>query len=113
MNGRFPNAWLDELYSRADIVQIVSAYVPLKKNGARYWGLCPFHNEKTPSFSVNPELNLYHCFGCKAGGTAVHFVQEVENLSFHEAVELIANRLHMDIPNTIDDPQYEERKRLR
>ncbi|MBQ8080542.1 MAG: hypothetical protein IJ240_01445 [Clostridia bacterium] len=71
---RFPTGWLDELYSRADIVQIVSAYLPLKRDGRRYWGLCPFHHEKTPSFSVTPELNLYYCFGCKAGGNVVQFV---------------------------------------
>lgn len=113
MAGRFPAAWLDELYSRADIVQIVSAYVPLKKNGSRYWGLCPFHHEKTPSFSVNAEQNLYYCFGCKAGGNVVQFVQEMERLSYREAVEYIARQLHMPIPETVEDPDYERRRSQR
>ena len=113
MAGRFPTAWMDELYSRADIVQIVSSYVPLKKNGSRYWGLCPFHHEKTPSFSVNAEQNLYYCFGCKAGGNVVQFVQEMERLSFREAVEYIARQLHMPIPETQEDPDYERRRSQR
>ena len=98
MPGRFPAAWLDELYARADIVQIVSAYVPLKKNGSRYWGLCPFHHEKTPSFSVNAEQNLYYCFGCKAGGNVVQFVQEMERLTYPEAVEYLARQMHIPVP---------------
>lgn len=113
MAGRFPAAWLDELYSRADIVQVVSAYVPLKKNGSRYWGLCPFHHEKTPSFSVNAEQNLYYCFGCKAGGNVVQFVQEMERLSFREAVEYLARQMHMPIPEMQDDPDYERRRSQR
>lgn len=113
MPGRFPNAWLDDLYARADIVQIVSAYVPLKKNGSRYWGLCPFHHEKTPSFSVNAELNLYYCFGCKAGGNAVNFIQEMERLSYSEAVTYIAEQLHMPIPEEHNDPDYETRRSQR
>ena len=113
MAGRFPAAWLDELYERADIVQVVSAYVPLKKNGSRYWGLCPFHHEKTPSFSVNAEQNLYYCFGCKAGGNVVQFVQEMERLSFREAVEHLARQLHMEIPETQEDPDYARRRSQR
>ena len=69
MASRFPPAWMDELRARSDIVQTVSGYVALKKNGKKYWGLCPFHGEKTASFSVDPEMQLYYCFGCKAGGT--------------------------------------------
>lgn len=113
MPGRFPSAWMDELYSRADIVQIVSAYVPLKKNGSNYWGLCPFHHEKTPSFSVSADQNLYYCFGCKAGGNVVQFVQEMERLTYREAVEYIARQLHMPIPETEDDPGYEQRRSQR
>ena len=113
MAGRFPAAWMDELYSRADIVQVVSAYVPLKKIGSRYWGLCPFHHEKTPSFSVNAEQNLYYCFGCKAGGNVVQFVQEMERLSFREAVEYLAHQMHMPIPEMREDPEYEQRRSQR
>ena len=113
MPGRFPAAWLDELYARADIVQIVSAYVPLKKNGSRYWGLCPFHHEKTPSFSVNAEQNLYYCFGCKAGGNVVQFVQEMERLTYSEAVEHIARQMNIPVPAMQEDPDYERRRTQR
>ena len=113
MPGRFPAAWLDELYARADIVQIVSAYVPLKKNGSRYWGLCPFHHEKTPSFSVNAEQNLYYCFGCKAGGNVVQFVQEMERLTYPEAVEYLARQMHIPVPALQEDPDYERRRTQR
>ena len=113
MSPRFPSAWLDELYARADIVQIVNAYVPLKKNGSRYWGLCPFHHEKTPSFSVTPEQNLYYCFGCKAGGNVIQFVQEMEKVSFYEAAKLIAERSHLPLPQVEEDPDWERRKSQR
>ena len=87
---RFPPSWLDELRARADIVQIVGQYVQLKKNGRKYWGLCPFHGEKTASFSVDPEKQLFYCFGCKAGGSVIHFVMEIEHLPFPEAVKHLA-----------------------
>ena len=110
MAGRFPAAWLDDFYARVDIVQVVSAYVPLKRNGSRYWACCPFHHEKTPSFSVNGEQNLYYCFGCKAGGNVIQFVQEMERLSYREAVELLANQMHMTLPEMHEDPEYEARR---
>ena len=113
MAGRIPSAWMDELYSRTDIVSVVSNYLPLKKDGRRYWGLCPFHNEKTPSFSVNPELNLYYCFGCKAGGNVVQFVMEMERVSYMEAVKLLADRIHMTMPEMREDPDYERRRSQR
>ena len=113
MAGRLPTAWMDDFYSRVDIVQVVSAYVPLKKNGSRYWGLCPFHHEKTPSFSVNGEQNLYYCFGCKAGGNVVQFVEEMEHLTYREAVEYLARQIHMPIPETQEDPDYERRRSQR
>ena len=113
MAGRFPTACMDDFYSRVDIVQVVSAYVPLKKNGSRYWGLCPFHHEKTPSFSVNGEQNLYYCFGCKAGGNVVQFVEEMEHLTYREAVEYLAKQIHMPIPETQEDPDYERRRSQR
>ena len=113
MAGRFPPAWLDELRARADIVKTVSAYVPLKKNGHRYQGLCPFHNEKTPSFSVDETKQLYYCFGCKAGGSVIQFVMEIEHLSFSEAVQLLAEQLHMPLPQLQEDPAYEQRRTLK
>lgn len=110
MAGRIPSAWMDELYARTDIVSVVSGYLPLKKDGRRYWGLCPFHHEKTPSFSVNSELNLYYCFGCKAGGNVVQFVMEMERVSYLEAVKLLADRIHMPLPEIREDPDYERRR---
>ncbi|MCI5771649.1 MAG: DNA primase [Clostridiales bacterium] len=109
MAGRFPSAWLDDLMARADIVQVVSAYLPLKKEGHRYWGLCPFHHEKTASFSVTPDLNLYYCFGCKAGGNVVQFIMEMERLDFQDAVKLLAERMHVPLPEMDEDPGYEAR----
>lgn len=113
MAGRFPTAWLDELRARADIVAVVSSYVPLKKNGHRYTGLCPFHNEKTASFSVDEQKQLYHCFGCKAGGSVIQFVMEIEKLTFQEAVAFLADQLHMPLPEMQDDPAYAQRRSLK
>ncbi len=110
MAGRYPETWLNELRQRADIVQTVSAYVPLKKNGRNYWGLCPFHGEKTASFSVNPEKQFYYCFGCKAGGSVIQFIMDIEHLEFGEAVALLAERVHMTLPELRDDPDYDRRK---
>ena len=113
MAGRFPAAWLDELRARSDLVQTVSGYVALKKNGKKYWGLCPFHGEKTASFSVDEEAQLYYCFGCKAGGTVFNFIEEIEHLSFYETVELLADRAHMPLPELIEDEDYERRRSQR
>ncbi len=113
MPGRFPEAWLNQLRDRADIVQTVSAYVPLKKNGQNYWGLCPFHNEKTPSFSVSPGKQMYYCFGCKAGGSVINFVMEMEHLTFSEAVTLMADRMHIPLPEMEQDPGYQQRRAQR
>lgn len=113
MAGRIPDAWMDEFYARTDIVSVVSNYLSLKKDGRRYWGLCPFHNEKTPSFSVNADLNLYHCFGCKAGGNVVQFVMEMERLSYLDAVKLLAERIHFPLPDLQEDPEYEKRRTQR
>ncbi|MFH1879673.1 MAG: DNA primase [Bacillota bacterium] len=110
---RYPTAWLDELRMRADIVEIISSYVPLKKTGHRYTGLCPFHNEKTPSFSVDAQKQLYYCFGCKAGGSVIQFVMEIEHLNFQEAVALLAEQLRMPLPEVQNDPGYEKRRSLK
>ena len=110
---RYPQQWLDDLYQRADIVELVSRYVPLKRNGSRYWGCCPFHHEKTPSFCVSPGVNLYYCFGCKAGGNVIQFIMEMEKLTYQEAVEYVANQLHMPIPELREDPEYEQRRTVR
>ena len=103
--GRFPQQWLDELRERADIVQVVSRYVQLTPKGGRYWGLCPFHGEKTASFSVNPQRQMYYCFGCHAGGSAINFVMEMERVEFRDAVTLLAEQLHMELPELVAAPQ--------
>ena len=95
MAGRYPPQWLDELRARADIVKVIGSYVTLKKNGHRYVGLCPFHNETAPSFSVDEQKQVYHCFGCKAGGSVIQFVMDIERLSFSEAVAFLADQLHI------------------
>ena len=95
---RFSEAFLDELAARNDIVDVVSSYVELKRKGANYFGLCPFHSEKTPSFSVAPDKQMYHCFGCKKGGGVFNFIMEIENLTFPEAVEFLARRAGMSLP---------------
>ena len=94
----FDRIFLDELSARNDIVDIVSQYVHLKKSGANYFGLCPFHNEKTGSFSVSPDKQIFHCFGCGAGGGVITFVMKAEGLSFPDAVRYLADRAGMQIP---------------
>lgn len=106
---RYPASFLDELRARADIVQVIGQYMPLKKNGRKYWGLCPFHGEKTASFSVDAEKQLYYCFGCKAGGTVINFVMEIERLTFPEAIKHLADQLHMPLPEMEEDPDYQRR----
>ena len=113
MSSRYPAAWLDELRSRSDIVHIVSGYVALNKKGRKYWGLCPFHGEKTPSFSVDGEHQLYYCFGCKAGGNVFSFYMEMEHCTFNEAVEQLAERAHMALPEMEKDVDYERRRTQR
>mgnify|MGYP000858601341 CR=1 FL=1 len=89
----FPESFLQELAERNDIVDVVSSYVRLtKKSGSNLFGLCPFHSEKTPSFSVSPDKQIYHCFGCGKGGSVISFIMEIENLPFPDAVRLLAQR---------------------
>ena len=83
-----PDRFLDELIARIDIVDLVSESVRLTKKGRNYWGLCPFHSEKTPSFSVSADKQIYHCFGCGKGGGAINFVMGLDNLPFRDAVAL-------------------------
>lgn len=92
--------FLDELNARCDIVDIVSRYVALKKSGSNYFGLCPFHNEKTPSFSVAPDKQIFYCFGCGAGGGPIRFIMKMEGLDFPDAVQFLAKQYHMTVPET-------------
>lgn len=101
---------IDEVVSRSDIVDIISGYIKLKKNGSSYVGLCPFHNEKSPSFSVSGQKQLYHCFGCGAGGNVITFIMEYENYTFLEAVRFLADRAGMTLPEeSYSDKEKKER----
>ena len=101
--ARLPQAFLDDLLDRLDIVEVIDRRVKLKKAGKNYTACCPFHDERTPSFSVNPERQFYYCFGCGAGGNALGFVMEYERLDFREAVEGLAQSVGLEIPQ--DDPR--------
>ena len=95
----FSEDFLEELSRRNDIVDVVGSYVHLtKRSGANQFGLCPFHGEKTPSFSVNGEKQIYHCFGCGKGGGVIGFIMEIENLDFRDAVQFLARRVNMEVP---------------
>lgn len=98
MAGRIPQSFINDLLSRVDIVDVVESRMTLKKTGKNYSGLCPFHDEKTPSFSVSPDKQFYHCFGCKESGTALTFVMNFERLEFVEAVEMLAQSLGLEVP---------------
>ena len=89
---------IEEIRSGNDIVDVISGYVRLTKKGSTYFGLCPFHNEKTPSFSVSPNKQMYYCFGCGAGGNVITFLMEYENYTFPEALEVLANRIGVELP---------------
>ena len=108
MAGGFTPEFMEELKYKCDIVEIISSYVPLQKKGGRYFGCCPFHNEKTPSMCVNN--GWYHCFGCGASGDVVKFVMEMENISFYDAVKLLADKVGMQLPEVKFDPKYNEKK---
>ena len=109
----FPENFINELTERNDIVEVVSSYVRLsKKSGSNLFGLCPFHSEKTPSFSVSPDKQIYHCFGCGKGGGVINFVMEIENLSFPEAVEFLAKRAGMPLPEETNDRESRRRARM-
>ena len=94
----FSDQFLDEVVARNDIADVVSGYVTLTRKGGNLFGLCPFHNEKTPSFSVAPDKQIYHCFGCKKGGGVINFIMEIENLTFPEAVRFLAKRANLPVP---------------
>ena len=109
----FPESFLTELAARNDIVDVVSEYVHLgKRSGSNMFGLCPFHNEKTPSFSVSPDRQIYHCFGCGKGGGVINFIMEIENLTFPEAVEKLARRAGMAMPEQEYDREAKKKARI-
>ena len=98
MSGLIPQDFIDDLIARADIVEVVGRRVQLKKAGREFKACCPFHDEKTPSFTVSPGKGFYHCFGCGAHGTAVGFLMEFDHMSFVEAIESLANSMGVDVP---------------
>lgn len=106
----FPQRFLDELTSRCDIVDIVSRYVTLQRKGNNYFGLCPFHNENTPSFSVSPDKQMYYCFGCKKGGSVIRFTMEIENLGYTDAIQFLAKRSGLTVPEDDADPGVAQRR---
>ena len=109
----YSEAFLTELADRNDIVDVVSEYVSLgKRSGANYFGLCPFHNEKTPSFSVSPDKQIYYCFGCGKGGGVINFIMEIDQLTFSEAVERLAKRAGIPVPEQENDAQSRRRARI-
>ena len=97
MAGFFSPSALEQVRAASDIVDIIGSYVPLKKNGANFTALCPFHKEKSPSFNVNPHKQIFHCFGCHKGGDVFRFVQDYENLSFVEALTRLAERARIPL----------------
>jgi DNA primase len=111
--ARFSAQSVDRVRQAADIVEIVSAHTDLRQQGARWVGLCPFHEERTPSFSVNPADKLYYCFGCEAGGDVFGFVQEKEGLEFPAAVELLAERFGVELEREQEDPRAEAARKRR
>ena len=111
--ARLPQAFIDQVLDRTDIVDVVDRRVKLKKAGKNYSACCPFHQEKTPSFSVNPEKQFYYCFGCGAGGNALGFVMDYERIEFREAIELLAHAAGIEMPaEEIDAPQVDHQKPL-
>ena len=109
----FPQHFMDELIARNDIVDVVSNYVSLNVKSGSHWGCCPFHNEKTPSFHVLQDKQIYYCFGCKKGGSVINFIMELEGLTFPEAVQFLAKRAGMEVPaDNMDQDAARKRKRM-
>ena len=106
----FPQSFLDELIARSDIVDVVSSYVQLTRKGSNLFGLCPFHSEKTGSFSVSPDKQIYYCFGCKRGGGVINFIMEEENLPFPDAVRFLAKRAGLEVPEEEGDRESGQRR---
>jgi DNA primase len=114
---KIPDEFVEELRKSVDIVDVISEYVQLRRTGRSFVGLCPFHNEKSPSFSVSPDRQLYHCFGCGAGGTVLRFVMDIEGLTFSEAVVKLAEKAGLTLPVAVDavpdhSPQNQQRQRM-
>ena len=106
---RYSEELIEEIRNSNDIVDVISQYVILKRSGRNFFGLCPFHKEKSPSFSVSPDKQIFHCFGCGVGGNVIHFVSKIENIDFRETLELLANRANIPLPAL--DTSYQDNKK--
>ena len=113
---RYSDELIDEIKNKNDIVDVIGSYVALKRSGRSYFGLCPFHNEKSPSFAVSPDKQIFHCFGCGVGGNVFHFVSKIEGVGFRDAIEILANRANVTLPvsssSDEDDKLYYLRQRI-
>ncbi len=107
---RYPQTFIDDLKRQADIVRVIQDYVQLKKKGANWMACCPFHKEKTPSFSVSPAKEIFYCFGCHKGGNVFSFVMEIERVAFPEAIKIVAEKTGVPLPKLVDDGPYEARR---
>jgi DNA primase len=103
---RYPQTFVDDLKRQADIVRVVQDYVQLKKKGANWMACCPFHKEKTPSFSVSPTKEIFYCFGCHKGGDVFSFIKEIEGVGYGEAIKIVADRVGMPLPRMVDDDRF-------
>jgi len=104
---RYPQTFVDDLRRQADIVRVIQDYVQLKKKGANWMACCPFHKEKTPSFSVSPTKEIFYCFGCHKGGDVFNFVKEIEGVGFGDAIKIVADRIGMPLPKMVDDERFQ------
>ncbi len=109
---RYSDELIDEIKNSNDIVDIISQYVVLKRRGRNFLGLCPFHKEKTPSFSVSPDKQIFHCFGCGVGGDVITFINKIENYNYRESIEVLAEKAGIALP-TIDNEQDNKRQQLK
>ena len=107
---RYEQTFIDDLRRQADIVRIIQDYVQLKKKGANWMACCPFHKEKTPSFSVSPTKEIFYCFGCHKGGSVFNFVMEIERVAFPEAIKIVADKVGVPLPKLVDDGRFEARR---
>lgn len=110
MAGRIPKSFIDDLIARADVVDVVGRRITLKKAGREYKACCPFHNEKTPSFQINPQKGFYHCFGCGAHGDALRFIMDYEHLDFVSAIEVLASEMGLSVPREQLSPQQQAKE---
>ena len=108
--ARYSSELVDEIKASNDIVDVISGYITLKRSGRNFFGLCPFHKEKSPSFAVSPDKQIFHCFGCGAGGDVIHFISKIESLNYQESIELLANKANIQLP-VLDN--YEDEKTIK